>query len=126
MRSIFEDRFLFEEGVYWAYTTDDKRNIDRKDSQILPEEIVERVSSGMNLCNHLVYVIAELVYSDFLLRRYEYAWCLFLRYPAVFKFIQATVVLSLRLQRKLVIFFVSVRIDLVEYDINRLVVWAVF
>ena len=33
MRSIFEDRFLFEEGVYWMYTTDKKRNIDRKDEQ---------------------------------------------------------------------------------------------
>ena len=27
---IFEDRFLLEEGVYWAYTTDEKRDIDRK------------------------------------------------------------------------------------------------
>ena len=33
---IFEDRFLFEEGVYWTYTTDEKRNIDRKDEQRLP------------------------------------------------------------------------------------------
>ena len=36
MRRIFEDRFLFEEGVYWTYTTDEKRNIDRKDEQRLP------------------------------------------------------------------------------------------
>ena len=36
MRSIFEDRFLFEDGVYWTYTTDEKRNIDRKDEQRLP------------------------------------------------------------------------------------------
>ena len=33
LRSIFEDRFLFEEGVYWVYTTDEERNIDRKDEQ---------------------------------------------------------------------------------------------
>lgn len=33
----------------------------------LPEEIVERISSGMYLCHHLVEVSAELVYSDFVL-----------------------------------------------------------
>ena len=31
---IFEDRFLFEEGVYRAYTTDEKRNIDPKETKI--------------------------------------------------------------------------------------------
>lgn len=25
--------FFFEEGVYWVYTTDEERNIDRKDEQ---------------------------------------------------------------------------------------------
>ena len=32
MCQIYEDRFLLEEGVYWWYTTDEKRDIDRKDS----------------------------------------------------------------------------------------------
>ena len=36
LRWIFEDRFIFEEGVYRAYTTDEKRNIYRKDAQSLP------------------------------------------------------------------------------------------
>ena len=31
MDKIFEDRFLFEEGVYWGYMTDEKRNMDQKD-----------------------------------------------------------------------------------------------
>lgn len=34
LNQIFEDRFLFEEGVYWAYTTDEKRNIAQKDIQM--------------------------------------------------------------------------------------------
>ena len=33
MRQIFEDRFLFEEGAYRAYVTDEKRNMDQKDAQ---------------------------------------------------------------------------------------------
>ena len=33
----------------------------------LPEEIVERISSGMYLCHHLVEVSTELVYSYFVL-----------------------------------------------------------
>lgn len=32
---IFEVRFLFEDGEYWMYSTDEKRNIDRKDEQRL-------------------------------------------------------------------------------------------
>ena len=28
---IFEDRFVFEEGAYRAYVTDEKTNIDQKD-----------------------------------------------------------------------------------------------
>ena len=35
LNQIFEDRFLFEEGVYWRYMTDEKRNIDQKDIQIV-------------------------------------------------------------------------------------------
>ena len=35
MCQIYEDRFLLEEGVYWRYTTDEKRNIDHKDIQIV-------------------------------------------------------------------------------------------
>ena len=31
LNKIFEDRFLFEEGAYRAYVTDEKRNIDQKD-----------------------------------------------------------------------------------------------
>ena len=31
LRQIFEDRFVFEEGAYRAYVTDEKRNITRKD-----------------------------------------------------------------------------------------------
>ena len=33
LRRIFEDRFLLEEGVCWTHSTDEKRNIDRKDPQ---------------------------------------------------------------------------------------------
>ena len=33
--SDFEDRFLLEEGVYWRYMTDEKRNIDHKDIRIV-------------------------------------------------------------------------------------------
>ena len=35
MRFIFEDRFILEEGVYRAYTTDEKMNIDQKVSSDL-------------------------------------------------------------------------------------------
>ena len=31
LNKIFEDRFLFEEGAYRVYVTDEKRNIDQKD-----------------------------------------------------------------------------------------------
>ena len=31
LRIIFEYRFLLEEGVYWRYMTDEKRNIDQKE-----------------------------------------------------------------------------------------------
>ncbi len=98
LRSIFEDRFLFEDGVYWTYTTDEKRNIDRKDSQKLPEKIVERITSSMNLSYHLVYVVPEFVNADFLFGRYEDARGLFLCYPTVFQLFQAPVVLTLRLK----------------------------
>ena len=98
LRSIFEDRFLFEEGVYWTYTTDEKRNIDRKDSQRLPEEIVERITSSMNLSYHLVDVVSEFVNAYFLFGRYEDARGLFLCYPAVFQLFQTPVVLTLRLK----------------------------
>ena len=36
LRWIFEDRFVSEEGVYRAYTTDEKTNIDQKAAQITP------------------------------------------------------------------------------------------
>ena len=35
MYQIYEDRFLLEEGVYWRYTTDEKINIDHKDTNKL-------------------------------------------------------------------------------------------
>ena len=41
--SDFEDRFLLEEGVYWRYTTDEKRNIDHKDIQIV--QVITKVST---------------------------------------------------------------------------------
>ena len=31
MDEIFENRLLLEEGVYWRYMTDEKRNMDQKD-----------------------------------------------------------------------------------------------
>ena len=31
MNEIFEDRFLLEEGVYWMYMTDEKRDMGQKD-----------------------------------------------------------------------------------------------
>ena len=31
MDEIFENRLLCEEGVYWRYMTDEKRNVDQKD-----------------------------------------------------------------------------------------------
>ena len=31
MNKIFENRFLLEEGVYWRYMTDEKRNMGPKD-----------------------------------------------------------------------------------------------
>ena len=34
LNQIFEDRFIFEEGAYRAYVTDEKMNIDQKDIQI--------------------------------------------------------------------------------------------
>ena len=36
LNQIFEDRFVFEEGAYRAYVTDEKTNIDQKDIQISP------------------------------------------------------------------------------------------
>ncbi len=44
---IFEDRFLFEDGVYWTYTTDEKGNIDRKDEQRLPSDFLRITKSGV-------------------------------------------------------------------------------
>ena len=41
MSKISEARFIFEEGVYRAYTTDEKMNIDQKDAHIfytIPEK----------------------------------------------------------------------------------------
>ena len=35
LRRIFEDRFIREEEVYRAYMTDERMNIDQKDSQTL-------------------------------------------------------------------------------------------
>ena len=35
LNQIFEDRFVFEEGAYRAYVTDEKTNIDQKDIQII-------------------------------------------------------------------------------------------
>ena len=34
LNQIFEDRFIFEEGAYREYVTDEKRNMDQKDIQI--------------------------------------------------------------------------------------------
>ena len=31
MNKIFEHRLLLEEGVYWRYMTDEKRNMGQKD-----------------------------------------------------------------------------------------------
>ena len=33
LNQIFEDRFIFEEGAYRAYVTDEKMDIDQKDIQ---------------------------------------------------------------------------------------------
>ena len=33
LNQIFEDRFVFEEGAYRAYVTDEKTNIDQKYKQ---------------------------------------------------------------------------------------------
>ena len=30
MDKIFDDRFIFEEGVYWTYTTDEKMKMSAK------------------------------------------------------------------------------------------------
>ena len=64
MWRIFEDRFLLEEGVCWTHTTDEKMNIDRKDSQRFPSYFLritylfyinekgaqtERISSGASI-----------------------------------------------------------------------------
>ena len=37
MNKIFEDRFIFEEGAYRAYVTDEKINMDQKDVHILKQ-----------------------------------------------------------------------------------------
>ena len=34
MNKIFDDRFIFEEGVYWTYTTDEKMKMAQKDIHI--------------------------------------------------------------------------------------------
>ena len=35
LRFIFEDRFILEKGVYRVYTTDEKMNIDQKETQTI-------------------------------------------------------------------------------------------
>ena len=88
---------------------------------VLPEEIVERIAACMDLGYHLVKVSAKLVDTDFFTCGNEDAWCVFLRDPTVLELLKSVIYLLFRLQRELVILFVFVRINLVEYDKDWLV-----
>ena len=50
---------------------------------ILPEEIVEWVAAGVNLCDHFIEVSAEFVYTHLFSCGNEDARRIFLSYPAV-------------------------------------------
>ena len=88
---------------------------------ILPEEIVERITSSVDFSHHLVKVSTEFVYTDLLSCRYEYAWSVFLCDPAVLELLQSVIFLLFRLKRELIVLFISICIDLVENDENRLI-----
>ena len=75
----------------------------------------------MDLRNHLVDVVAEFLYADLFLGGNEDTGHLFLGYPAVFQFFQRPVGLCFRLQAEFVIFLILILVNLVEYDLNRLV-----
>ena len=88
---------------------------------ILPEEIVEWITSCVDFRHHLVQVSTKFVYTDFLSCRYEYAWSVFLCNPAVLELLESVIFLLFRLKRELIVLFISICIDLVENDENRLI-----
>ena len=62
---------------------------------ILPEEIVEWVAAGVNLCDHFIEVSAEFVYTHLFSCGNEDARRIFLSYPAVLELLKSVVLLSL-------------------------------
>ena len=84
---------------------------------LLPQEIVEWISAGMNFCDHFVEVVSEFVNTDFLFGGYEDARCVVFAYPHVFQFLQSIVFLLLGFKGKFIVFFVPVLIDLVEWPL---------
>ena len=65
--------------------------------QVLPQEIIEWVASGMDFCDHFVEVGAQFVYAGFVFCRDEYARGVFLGDPAVLEFIEGVVFRPFRL-----------------------------
>ena len=62
---------------------------------ILPEEIVEWVAAGVNLCDHFIEVSAEFVDTHLFSCGNEDARRIFLSYPAVHELLKSVVLLSL-------------------------------
>ncbi len=99
-----------------------KRNAaNRLKFGFLPQEIVERIASGVDFGDHLVEVRAKLVQAYFLLCRDEYARGVLLRYPRVLVLFKRVVFGPFRLKGELIILLMAVCVNLVENDEYRLV-----
>ena len=59
MCQIYEDRFLFEEGVCRWHMTDEKRNIDHKDIQIVQVIFNDYLASEMCVLKDFNCIFAE-------------------------------------------------------------------
>ena len=75
----------------------------------------------MDFRYHLVKISSEFVYSYLVLCRDEYARSILFRNPAVLELVQCVVFRLFRLKGELIILFISVCINLVENNENRLV-----
>ena len=64
----------------------------------LIQKVIEGITAGVNLGNHLVDVVAEFFYVQFLLCRYEDARGFLLSNPAVLQFVKSEILLGLGLQ----------------------------
>ena len=63
---------------------------------LLPQEIVERIPSGVYFSHYLVDIVPQFINSRLVFCGYEYTWSVFTCYPAVLEFVQRVVFLRFR------------------------------